>query len=60
MSKTTKSGADLQLGTETEVTAGINFKKALFTRAWGKSYDFQTMQGLFSEEKALVATSYAM
>ena len=69
MRETSKTGVDLQLGTETEVTAGIDIKKASisatkkipvpFTRAWGKSSDFQTMRGLFSEKKALVATSYA-
>ncbi|XP_066925072.1 uncharacterized protein [Clytia hemisphaerica] len=69
MRETSKSGVDLQVGTETEVTAGIDIKGASisatkkipepFTRAWGKSNDFQSMQGLFSEKKSLVATSFA-
>ena len=73
MRKTSKSGVDLQIGTDVEVTAGIEFGKEgkakgsvsatatippIFTRAWGKSSDFQSIESLFSEKKAVVAISF--
>jgi len=69
MLETSKSGFDLQVGTDTEVTLGVDIKAAKisakktipkpFERAWGKSKDFEKIESMFSSKNAVVATASA-
>jgi len=69
LTKETSSGRDLQIGTETEVTVGVEGKgisasgtKTIpppFTRAYGDSSDMKDIKSLFTEKKGFMTVSTA-
>ena len=65
MTESSKVGVDLQIGTETKVTAGIKIKiidlkvekkiPPAFKRAWSESRGMKKLEEFFSEKKGMVA-----
>lgn len=70
VAESSSSGVNLQIGTDKEVTAGIDIGGLVdvsstqtipkpFSRAWGNSKDFQEVTKFFSEKQGMISTSMA-
>ena len=60
----TSTATNLQIGIETEVTAGVNTKaiissEKLFKQAWGNSEKFKGLKEEFNENQAMLVSSMA-